>query len=566
MPKKHQQNFKPAGNYIHPSLSSTRAGSSSSTAPTPRSVNDRLNQLRREQTPKASVERRNEIAESLTQRAVHPAVQQILNITPATPLRPRTQVARTANGRRVPGPAAPESWLNASRHAPRDIASSLKDHLVGDGQGRFRPVVAFFPERMPDRRSLIHQALKTLAANWDWLLTYEQHYLATMPVQLKSALLSHLAMYGPEFITMETVRILFLAEKELEGATGSDELLHLDLSGLICRNFSVADLTKYIRQPPMTNAEDLTSRMRRLSTADVLTDSWEDAAALEDEANIPPIPRSITNIRFPHLTHLSLSHPRAASWSQLLNMSSSLATLTHLSLAYWPTPSMTPNATTATLYTSSGRAVNMSGTHYYSALDQDWSEAANILRRFAKNTYCLRWLDLTGCPWAPALTYGVASNCQRQGQQPRQPQHPPTALTRWDRDRDAWAACHVTASPGPDWNGSWRQLSHLVLSQGWVPHNVSAIRNLPAGLLACELLGFLRTEEEAGKRRRRRSSLLPAWMEREERSRDVARAIREVRQVGGGAFCQVDYGWSRRPGEVSSGFGGAGVGDDLEDE
>ena len=78
--------------------------------------------------------------------------------------------------------------------------------------------------------------------------------------------------------------------------------------------------------------------------------------------------------------------------------------LTHLSLAHWPMPMLLSNSLTAYV-----RAPN--GTHpygnlsYYSVLDQDWSEAASIMRRLSKATTSLKWLDLSGCwPWIRCLT------------------------------------------------------------------------------------------------------------------------------------------------------------------
>jgi hypothetical protein len=94
----------------------------------------------------------------------------------------------------------------------------------------------------------------------------------------------------------------------------------------------------------------------------------------------------------------------AASWSDLLKISPNLNKITHLSLAYWPQPTTTPNAVTASISTRYG-SVSASGTPFYSDLDDDWHEATNILRRLSVNTYSLEWLDLEGCNWLKALTW-----------------------------------------------------------------------------------------------------------------------------------------------------------------
>ncbi|KKY19653.1 hypothetical protein UCDDS831_g05312 [Diplodia seriata] len=212
MPKKYQPSYnKSSSNY---------------------SVNDRLNQLRREQAPRSAIDRRNELAESLTARPVHPAVRQILNL---------------------PEVAAP------------------------------RP-----------RRSLVHYTCKTLAKNWESLLEYEQHYLGTLPVQLKDILLSYLAAYGPEDgITLETLRILFLTDHELDDATGSDELVHLDLTGMVSKQFTLGEITKYITQVPGPKKDALADAMNNLSVDTEVADSWEDA----EEAELPVLPKSSLNPR-----------------------------------------------------------------------------------------------------------------------------------------------------------------------------------------------------------------------------------------------------------------------------
>jgi hypothetical protein len=118
MPKKHTPTFaKPQGS-VHPSLESR---STASTAPAaPKTVNDRINQLRREQAPRATAQRRNEIIDVVTQRTVPPALRHILNIPEIDPPRPKAgRPQRQVRTRRPPpGPAPPASWLNESRHAP----------------------------------------------------------------------------------------------------------------------------------------------------------------------------------------------------------------------------------------------------------------------------------------------------------------------------------------------------------------------------------------------------------------------------------------------------------------
>jgi len=142
MPKKHQSIFtKAPSTYVHPSLESSR--SSPSTAPSaPRTVNDRINHLRREQAPRPSPERWNEITDVVTQRTVPQALRHILNIPEVDPPLPkrgarRTELSRTR--RPPPGPAAPTSWLHRSRYVPLQIRG-LNERPAVAGQSGYIPV------------------------------------------------------------------------------------------------------------------------------------------------------------------------------------------------------------------------------------------------------------------------------------------------------------------------------------------------------------------------------------------------------------------------------------------
>lgn len=554
MPKRHQQNFtKPSSSYVHPSLQVSKALAATDAAPN-RSVNERLSQLRREQAPKADVARRNEVAAVVSQRTVPPALRQIMNIPETAPPKPKPGTSNRVRGRRPPGPAAPQSWLESSRHAP---PSAKKSDMGRDTGPRCSTTAGWRPHGSSalsklcnnsssgtvSKRSLIHQALKTMAVNWDWLLEYEQLNLATLPVPLKSSLLSYIARYGPdEGIRISTLKLLFLASEELPDGTGSEEVKQLDFSGLINRDFTVVDLNKYFNRAP----GHVTEALQKLSAAELLdpnyrletiaskmkhkavvVDSWEEEL---DGSGRLSLSKSLSTSRFPNLTHLSLSHPgAAASWAHLLSFSTRLATLTHLSLAYWPMPSMTPNSKTAAVYGRYAGPVALGGSHFYSAMDDDWDEAANILRRFSNNTYCLKWLDLQGCnDWLPALTANAPSSKE------------------WMFDVDGMPPPDThTGSTGPDWRGSWSQIEYVNISQGWVPGGVEAIRRLPSNKLARELLEYLQDEEDP--RMPRETPHVEGdvrhWMERERRGRNVEEAVKDLRRSARGRYCRFDHGW-----------------------
>ena len=248
---------------------------------------------------------------------------------------------------------------------------------------------------LPNPDSLIHTALKALAMNWTWHVHYNQYYLATIPVRYKEDLLHYIARYGRGGTNKEGLAVLFLDETELEGATGVDGLTHLDLSTSLGNQLKLKELKDILRvQKKAPNIEE---------TSDVVPETWD----------MPDIDSSLSSLpRFHYLTHLSLSHPHTrVTWKGLLDLAPDLTTITHLSLAYWPAPIIAPNSVTAYRETPQGN-VNFGGSNFYSSHDNDWTEAASILRRLSKTTYCLKWLDLTGCfPWVQALKYDQIDWC-----------------------------------------------------------------------------------------------------------------------------------------------------------
>lgn len=155
----------------------------------------------------------------------------------------------------------------------------------------------------------------------------------------------------------------------------------------------------------------------------------------------------------PHLTHLSLSHPAPnISWRNLLTFSKHIPTLTHLSLAYWPTPSLTPNAKTAVMSSPHGKDIQYGGTNFYShSLDDDFREAADVLRRLANRLYALEYLDVTGCTkWVQALRWtGIDFHAQAE---------PTSSMGGMSHPSP-----HVQVE-GIDWRTSWLRLHTLKLN------------------------------------------------------------------------------------------------------
>ncbi|KAL5333240.1 hypothetical protein BJX70DRAFT_392342 [Aspergillus crustosus] len=404
------------------------------------SVNDLINHLRRTQVSPSSPDG-NRIPQYVTPRTVHPSLRNLLDIPETPPPRPRPDARRTGivgrRLRRTAGPPPPASWLSDDTETGRVIYRL--ERLPGT--------------KFPSERSF-----------WAWHVAYDGQFLGLLPTHIKMLLLSYVGYYArdqPLAGLVRGLKPLFVNTGSPDGsghdrATESDaEVTHLDLSGAVGRWISLKQLsTELFLQKKKTLAEtDATNSVPQ---------SWED----DYEENPDPssnntIPKALQPLRFQNLQHLSLAHPHpaSASWTSLINLLSRLSTITHLSLAHWPVPTSTPNALNAKIRPSQGGpGISYSGTDAYAALENNWAEAASILRRLARVTYCLKWLDLEGCgDWIPAL--------------------------HWE----AQAATGGRRTFGPEWNGAWRDIEYIRLGPGWLPdldeeNDLVTFTSIPTGI------------------------------------------------------------------------------------
>ena len=570
MPKKHHRNLKIYESHGSPTQASKP---SSPGASSPKTVNERLAQLRKEQTSRSIIlQNANEMASVATQRTVPPELRNILDVPETAPPRPRVGVRPPRMLRRMAGPAPPPSWLESSIHTPPHVrARNLRRMREAQGQASYRHVPKDFSRlakledaspQLPSERSLLHQTLKRMAENWEFVSEYEQNNLATMPVSLKTLLMSYLSVYSSDQgIDIDSLKVLFLRDPELEGGTGAVDLATLDLTGLMSFGLSLVDLQRYLTKPIDTGAKRRTSieynneqlprelkeslenvHLDGESTTNEVLDSWEVSASTSPDILV----RSITASRFPDLRRLSLAHAGSfASWKDLLTLSRDLPRLTHLSLAYWPVPTMTPNSK-AVFIEKHGARINVSGTHLYSSLDSDWHEATNIMRRLSNNTYCLQWLDLEGCTeWAPALVFDSDSSSQ-------------TSRGRWiDRTfglvphSDSIKAERPKARLGVPWNGSWSQVTYVNVSQGCLPVGDPSVSREWFGVMkeVANVTAQMDEDElelmrEAWRENADRIGGCDRWCENEQCARLVHRSIRNMRQEDGGLYCHFDHGWS----------------------
>ena len=438
MPKKrsHIPFSKPASS-AHPSLQTQnrRYGSLPSNANRENGehsggVNDLIRHLRSTQVSRESQIERT--VEGTNPRTVHPSLKQLMNIPDTPPPRPRPGLRIQAAGRRhirpTPGPPAPMSWT----YSPTQRRSVMKkEQEKKASEFRTRCDNSLPGLEHLQQELLYHTALRQIAKDWQWHSYYDQYYIPTLPTRMKQQLLSAIACFSDVALDIKDLELLFLDETDLPEATGSDTVTHLDLQGYLA---SIKSLGTYFKKPSTMQAMATVTpsplNNTPTETGSSIPDSWDDAP-------VATIARSPHSLRFPHLTHLSLAAIRSPSWSALLNFIPTIATLTHLSLAHWPVPCLTPNSLTA--YTASPRGdVPFGGSNLYSFFDGDLAEPAGILRRLSKATYCLRWLDLSGCT--------------------------------------NWATSVLQRADGADWYGAWRGLEIIKLHQGWRPKCIDGER------------------------------------------------------------------------------------------
>ena len=280
-----------------------------------------------------------------------PAIRGILRLSEAPALRPRRPERRRLS---YAGPAAPRSWVSTGAH----LAAIRKAQQYGESQARKqRPLPGTY---LPPEGSLVGIALKQFAIGWSFQKSYCRYCLYDLPTHLRVALLTYLSIWNPDGVSLADLQLLLLPpvaddDKGLEdpverlSPSSVNELFHhLDVTGSLGRSLHLRELSNLIfpRRSEPTDPQD----------------SWD---APESAVSVPrPL--------LPNLTHLSLGiHPertRGVSWRHLLSFVSNCPTLTHLSLAFWPVPSLTPNAELASFVTSEGRAVQYAGTGPYSRM------------------------------------------------------------------------------------------------------------------------------------------------------------------------------------------------------
>lgn len=403
-----------------------------------RSVNDLLANLRRSSLgPSASRESPS------TTPSVPPAIREILQIpeTPGPAPRRRVRPRFDGSGRRLPaGPPPPRSWVtsqdDSSNHGLRSHAAKLSLSRASQ--------TTLPGSYLPQKGSLIEIILRNIAVDWEFHRVYNQYHLYFLPNHLKAPLVRMIGVSNGG-VSISDLKLILLPPPDVydddllgEKSSVTTEVTCLDLSASLGRPLKLKEVTELL-YPTKKDLED-----------DEPEDSWDTASEV---APSPP------RVLLPNLTHLSLAldpqNTSGGSWKQLLAFSQKASNITHLSLAYWPEPCLTPRARYTSISSPQGKTIAYSGTNYYShSLDHDWSEALLILRKLSRQFYELEFLDLTGCArWFPAL------------------------MAESDHDR-------------VDWVGDWGKISELRLWAGWKPGEDAVVS---------EQLAFQEAMESAGR-------------------------------------------------------------------
>lgn len=522
MPKKHTFNLKQ-----HQGPSSQPKAQSSKDVGLVSSVNEKLNELRKIEGPEAAAKKR-EIAELVSQKSVPPQLRGILGVPETAAPRARPGV-RTRDRFRTPGPPPPKSWtaLGSGRWTSTlSFRRKRKGRNVSlDDAERFRPQEVNRFTRLAgidstDERagrgsaSLMHYTLKTVVKQWDMLDEEDYPALAELALQLRLRLLSYMCVHGPA-ISIEAFEAL---------TQGSEEIKHLDLSSLIGRaTLTLPRLTKRLRQ-------DL-AHTEQTEEPDVI-DSWED-----EDATVIPLDTGLSPSRFSDLTHLSLSHPPPKIlWRDLLAFARHTHHLTHLSLAYWPRPTLTPNLSTTMVSSQHGPDIVAGGSHIYSTLDQDLNEPAALLRQLSTNLLRLKWLDLEGCTnWTPALALLAPIPEIRSGA---------GGTDDWETNNSANLSVLTD---------TWKNLSFVNVAQGWLPtyaglkalptqQGISSDRQMVREIMETLPAVEAETHDQLSVEKKKASM----WLEAESRVLFAMRRINNVRRATHLPPIVMDFGWAQK--------------------
>nr|POF22282.1 hypothetical protein CFP56_36367 [Quercus suber] len=537
MPKKRKATFKDyasASSQHNSSLSAHHGIDSSSVGSSTQTVNQRLSALRTLPTAEANI-KKQQLADQANQRSVPPHLRGILGVTESTPPRPKFGI-RFRDRMRTPGPPPPKSWLSSEpAWRPSSISGRRKKGKRPAEAERNRPELMFRFQKLAGEDvdvgagngCLSQMTLKRVAQSWEMLDEDDYPALLDVPVRLRLRLLSYLGFYGP---TIDIAALQALTQ-------GSDVVGCLDLGGLA--GHGLLTLKRVARMIEM-------DRQQSTNGADDVADSWDLGLSNIEAIALPP-----SMPRFADLTKLCLSHPPSTIlWQDLLNLSNHVPKITHLSLAHWPRPTLTPNLATATVSSQHGPDINAGGSNFYSAIESDREEPAALLRQLSSHTLCLQWLDLEGCAdWSPALSLPIEQVTQSRSS---------TLQSLHTNDVDDYHWSQFARNATTIFGDTWKNVTYINLSQaGPLPtmSGIEAQQTRPSHIaLTQQLYSHVRTQQPS-----RQSPPPPVsrdvygtekrfaamWLERERRLACTASQINALRVQCKMDRVVADFGWRK---------------------
>ncbi|CAI4214827.1 unnamed protein product [Parascedosporium putredinis] len=247
---------------------------------------------------------------------------------------------------------------------------------------RFRDRADVTGEYSPADRSMIDVVLKHVAREWRTLGPLEDLGLWALPDRSRQVLVRYLEAYHGPDVGVSDLRAIFVPDGSVESGVFSENAylthLHVPSSALTASTFPSLISMLFPKAPDRQGLAALEEEPQ---------DSWDSAEL--DFAMLSLSPAACSRADSPLLAidpaiYQGQGAPGSSlgvlpSWRHLLQLAKKMPGVTHLSLAFWPEPSRTPNAKFASVVGPQGTSIH-----------QSW--------------YQLQYLDLTGCAaWFQAL-------------------------------------------------------------------------------------------------------------------------------------------------------------------
>ena len=174
-------------------------------------------------------------------------------------------------------------------------------------------------------------------------------------------------------------------------------------------------------------------------------------------------------------------------------------------------------------------------------MDQDFSEAASLLRQLSCNLLCVQWLDLEGCAeWMPALATLAAAA--------------PLTLTEEARSATSDDWNNVRPSVITIFTDTWKNLNHINCAQGCLPGSAAVFGSLTVPMDSDLKAAIVKHLYQHGPLYQgvtndmydveKRKGFI--WAEREQRLFAAGRRINSIRRARSCKPVTFDFGWMQK--------------------